>query len=343
MALAARRSLLVIAALTGPLACVGVLGPTDPGPDSGSGGGIAAGGGAGRGNTGGGSGGGSSAGGSSTGGGQAGGGANGGGGAVADAGAPVDGGQDAGSPPHGCAGATYKLCEDFEDAPDSGVPAGWARVMPYSAFPGSANPAEVFVASDQPHWGTHSLKSTSSNCAQTRLEHDIAALGATAGTHWGRAFFYVKTPAPMSSNAGTGWYHTTMIALRGDNSGGGDANECRVVDMVENAFNQSVAFLYDVPDDSCCTATAVNSYTFQYEEMWHCAEWYVDTSSNTWRYFLDGTELLSFANDTGSKLAQCGLTVSVGALCYAPPVNAPQNFTAWIDDVAIDDSRIGCQ
>ncbi len=152
----------------------------------------------------------------------------------------------------------------------------------------------------------------------------------------------MNTPAPESDRNGTGWYHTTMVALRGDNSGGGDANECRVVDMVENAFDQSASFLYNVPDDSCCDSTEVTPYTFQYENVWHCAEWYVDAASNTYRFFLDGTELLSFSGLTGSNLSSCDQSLSVGALCYAPPLNAPQNLTTWIDDVAIDDNRIGC-
>jgi hypothetical protein len=167
-------------------------------------------------------------------------------------------------------------------------------------------------------------------------------LGATAGTHWGRVYFFVQTPAPQSNMSG-GWYHTTMVGLRGDNSGGGDARECRVVDMVENAFDQTVAFLYNVPDDSCCNATNVTPYTFRYEMVWHCAEWFVDAGSNSWRFFLDGNELLDFSNNAGARLPQCNVSVAVGALCYAPPLNAPQNFTAWIDDLAIDDNRIGCQ
>src|SRR5262249_36237095 len=152
-------------------------------------------------------------------------------------------------------------------------------------------------------------------CAQTRIEHDITALGATAGRHWGRVFFFVKTPAPQSSQSG-GWYHTTMGGLRGDNSGGGDAEEGRAVDLVENAFEQSVAFLYNVPDDSCCDATSVSPYTFQYEMVWHCAEWSVDASANEWHFFLDGTELLNFTNDTHARLPECNVSVAVGALCY---------------------------
>jgi hypothetical protein len=222
------------------------------------------------------------------------------------------------------------------------MPAEWKRVFPYWPDPSSAKASEIFVSSDRPHWGTHSLKSTSSSCAQTRAEHDLTALGATASKHWGRVFFAVNTPAPMSNPHGTGWYHTTMVALRGDNSGGGDANECRVVDMVENANNQSVGFLYNVPDDSCCNATQVTPYTFHYENVWHCAEWYVDASMNQWRFFLDGTELLNFTGITGSRLSTCGRSVAAGALCYAPPLNAPQNLTTWIDDFAIDDTRIGC-
>lgn len=265
---------------------------------------------------------------------------------ASDSGAPDSGTSDTGGtvdagPQVGCAGAPYKLCEDFEGTADSQVPTGWRRAMPYNPNANAADPAEVLVTSDQPHHGTKSLKSTSDECAQTRIEYDLASLGATASRHWGRVYFYVQTPAPQSNQNG-GWYHTTMVALRGDNSGGGSAKECRVVDMVENAFDQSVAFLYNVPDDSCCDSTEVNPYSFEYESVWHCAEWFVEASTNSYRFFLDGTELLSFSNNNGARLPECNYSVAVGALCYAPPLNAPQNFTAWIDDFAIDDNRIGC-
>jgi hypothetical protein len=261
---------------------------------------------------------------------------------IMDASVVDTGPEDTGPLPPGCAGRNYKLCEDFEGAPIDGVPTDWRRVMPYTPEPGAANATEVLVTADQPHWGTKSLKSTSESCGQTRIEHDLTSLGATAGRHWGRAWFYVDTPAPMSNQNG-GWYHTTMVGLRGDNSGGGNARECRVVDMVENAFDQSVAFLYNVPDDSCCSSTEVNDYDYRYEEVWHCAEWFVDASTNSYRFFLDGTELFSFENNAGSRLPQCEVSIAVGTVCYAPPVNAPQRFTSWIDDVALDDDRIGCQ
>src|SRR5262249_55304960 len=161
---------------------------------------------------------------------------------------------DAGDP-HSCAGKNYKLCEDFENPSDGGMPDGWSRVFPYWPDPSSAKASEVFVSSDHPHWGSNSLESNSDTCGQTRAEHSLASLGGIAGKHWGRVFFAVKTPAPQSDPNGTGWFHTTMVALRGDNSGGGDSNECRVVDMVESAFDQSVGFLYNVPDDSCCKTT----------------------------------------------------------------------------------------
>lgn len=260
--------------------------------------------------------------------------------AIEDAAALEDAGMSAS---HACADHNYKLCEDFENAAADGMPPGWTRVFPYWPDPSSAKPAEVFVSKDQPHWGMASLESTSDVCAQTRAEHDLVALGATANHHWGRAFFAVNTPAPESDPNGNGWYHTTMVALRGDNSGGGDTNECRIVDMVESAFDQSVHFLYNVPDDSCCDSMDVNPYEYRYENVWHCAEWYVDVDTNSYRFFLDGTELLSFTEDMGARLSSCDRSLSVGALCYAPPRNAPQNLTTWIDDVAIDDNRIGCE
>ncbi len=232
----------------------------------------------------------------------------------------------------GCAAHNYKLCEDFEGATEGGVPSGWIKRHPYSSDPNAVVEAEVGVASDQAHWGTKSLKSTSSECGQTRAQHSLAALGATAGTHWGRVFFRVKTPAPLTDPACNCYYHETFVGL-----GPSATDESRVVDTVESPAG-AVSYLYNIPDDSFGQGTAGN---YAYESTWRCAEWYVDATTQTYRFFLDGQEINDFQNQPGAKMKEF-TDISVGAICYILPL-APTEFTAWFDDLAIDDQRIGCQ
>ena len=233
---------------------------------------------------------------------------------------------------HGCAAHDYKLCEDFENADEGAVPDGWIKRHPYTDDPGAVVESEIGVASDQFHWGTKSLKSSSEECAQTRARHSLEDLGTTAGTHWGRIFFRVKTPAPITDPACNCYYHETFVGL-----GPSATDESRVVDTVESPAGD-VGYLYNVPDDSFGKGTNTD---YTYESNWRCAEWYVDAETQSYRFFLDGDEVITFANEAGAKMDQFS-DISVGSICYILPL-APTEFTAWFDDLAIDDQRIGCE
>lgn len=232
----------------------------------------------------------------------------------------------------GCAGHDYALCEDFEGANEGEVPAGWIKRHPYTDDPGAVVEEEIGVATDQAHWGAKSLKSSSEECAQTRAVHSLDSLGATAATHWGRIFFRVQTPAPATDPNCNCYYHETFVGL-----GPSATNESRVVDTVQSPAGQ-VSYIYNVPDDSFGEGSP-GDYT--YESVWRCAEWYIDDATDSYRFFLDGQELFSFENEPGAQMEQFS-DISVGSICYILPL-APTEFTAWFDDLAIDDERIGCE
>lgn len=232
----------------------------------------------------------------------------------------------------GCAGHDYALCEDFEGATEGAVPDGWFKRHPYTDQPGAVVEAEVGVASDQAHWGTKSLKSSSEECAQTRAVKSLESLGTTAGTHWGRIFFRVQTPAPATDPDCNCYYHETFVAL-----GPSATDESRVVDTVQSPAGE-VSYLYNIPDDSFGEGTPGD---YVYESEWRCAEWYVDAETNSYRFFLDGAEVITFENEPGADMNQFS-HISVGSICYILPL-APTEFTAWFDDLAIDDERIGCE
>ena len=62
------------------------------------------------------------------------------------------------------------------------------------------------------HSGKNALKTSSDINGAARVQKSLSALGATAGTHWGRIFFKVQSPAPQLSSQGP---HVTFVA-RGD-------------------------------------------------------------------------------------------------------------------------------
>jgi hypothetical protein len=243
------------------------------------------------------------------------GGSGGGGGTAAGAGGA------AGGTTSGCA---YKLCENFESGSVGALPTGW------TAYNGYGNDAMkgVGLASDQAHSGTMSLKSSSMIAGEERIQKSLTALGATANKHWGRIFFKVQTPAPKTPSGV--YFHTTMVALEGTTT------ENRVVDSVQSP-DGTHQWIYNVPDDSCC---AGSTYDWTFDASWHCAEWYVDVSLQSYRFFTDSTEVtsLAFTNNANAKMSNYSAIV-VGSIFYQTP---PSPFVLWLDDLAIDDAQIGC-
>jgi hypothetical protein len=246
------------------------------------------------------------------------------GGGAAGSGGPSGGGAG-GHATTACTGKTYKLCEDFESGTVGGLPTGWTAYNGY----GTDAATGVGLAKDgPPHTGAMALKSDSMVTGEQRIQKSLAALGATATKHWGRIFYKVQSPAPKP--ASNNYFHTTFTALLG-------TVENRVVDSVEQS-NGTHQWIYNVPDDSCCTGS---DYNWTFDANWHCAEWYVDVSKTSYRFFTDSTEVtqLAFTNNANAKMSSY-TALLVGSIFYQTP---PSPFIVWFDDLAIDDAQIGCQ
>ncbi len=229
----------------------------------------------------------------------------------------------AGSP--GACSPDYLLCEDFESTAVGDVPNGWTAH-------GAAS-----VASDQANSGAHSLKIEPADNGQRRIYHSASMLGSS---HWGRVHYRVQLPVPDA------FVHSTLVAFTGDGPTVGPA-EFRVVDTVKDAKTGGFAdgkhqFLYNVQPNGPEFATG-SSYDYEFEDEWHCAEWFVDATDQSYRFYYDGQEVVSFSNGAGnyedSELPMSFDEVRVGWNNYQ---SAPPGFTAWLDDFAVDDQRIGC-
>jgi hypothetical protein len=185
----------------------------------------------------------------------------------------------------------------------------------------------VGLATDQFHSGAMALKSSSMVPGEQRVQRSLSALGATATKHWGRIFYKVISPSPKPPS---GVIHVTLLALQG-------TTENRVVDTVEMT-NGTHQWIFNVPDDSCCPGS---DYKWSFDADWHCAEWYVDVSTQSYRFFTDGSEvtMIGFTGKTAAKMSNY-TSVGVGVIFYQPP---PSPFTVWFDDLAIDDNQIGCK
>jgi hypothetical protein len=238
------------------------------------------------------------------------------GGSTADA-----GGGDTGSASSGCAGKTYKLCEDFESGTVGMIPNGWTALVGYAPKRGG-----TVLSKDAAHSGSMALKSDGMSTGLDRVQRALASLGPTATKHWGRLFYKVGTPAPKPN---TGVIHITMAALEG-------TTENRVVDTVV-AMNGTHQWLFNIPDDSCC---AGSPYNWTFGADWHCAEWNIDVAMSSFRFFSDGQEVtqLAFTGKTGARMSNYK-SIGLGTIYYQMP---PAPIVMWFDDLAIDDNRVGC-
>jgi hypothetical protein len=204
------------------------------------------------------------------------------------------------------------------------IPTGWTAFKGY----GAGNPMDVGLATDQFHSGTMALKSNSASTGQGRVQKSLSGLGATASKHWGRIFYKVKTPAAMNAS---GFLHVTWVGLNGQ------TNENRVVDINE-VSNGTHAWLFTNPN---LLGSLSSSYNWSFDTAWHCAEWYVDVSTNSYRFFSDSVEVpkIGFTGKADSQMSDYSAVI-VGATFDQMPDTA---FVMWFDDLAIDDTQIGCR
>jgi hypothetical protein len=269
-----------------------------------------------------------------TGGSSRGGATGGGAGTTGAAGTGVTGGAGAGggaSSASGCVGKTYKLCEDFESDTVGSIPTGWTKFQGY----GPSSPTDQAVATDQFHSGSKALKSISAAKGASRIQKSLATLGATASKHWGRIFYKVQSPSAVDNSH---VLHTTFVSA----FGGG--TEDRIVDTVEAQGNHTHQWLFNTPDDKCCGMSS--QYTWTFDAAWHCAEWYVDLTTKSFRFFSDSVEVTAvkftnFVPQVASDIPAAYTAIILGATYYqGDTLTGP--FTMWIDDLAIDDTQIGC-
>jgi hypothetical protein len=229
-----------------------------------------------------------------------------------------------------CASGAFPICEDFEGTADGMVPSGWTK---------SGNAG---TASDAAHRGTKSLKIDAATNGARRMRLEGSRVAMLGGTHWGRIFYKVQTPAPRPSS---GVIHSTIVAWDAMSPISG-TNEVRVVDTVEDTQGRH-QYLFNVQTSSRGEFGKGSSYDFSYDGAWYCTEWHVDYATQRYRFFLDGDELESIGimngagNFEDSELPSAYTALSIGWNNYQ---QAPSpGFVAWIDDVAIGSARVGCE
>jgi hypothetical protein len=92
-----------------------------------------------------------------------------------------------------------------------------------------------------------------------------------------------------------------------------------------------------------------SSYDWRFDGEWHCAEWHVDATQQSYHFFFDSEEVTEIAIDNGpgnvgtgsdrTELPDAFAEIRVGWNNYQ---SAPPGFVAWMDDLAIASERVGC-
>src|SRR5690606_20243872 len=83
------------------------------------------------------------------------------------------------------------------------------------------------------------------------------------------------------------------------------------------------------------------------ENEWTCLEWEHKGSTNETRFFVDGVEhpsLYTSATDHGGNQAEDYILPTMTSFWFGwwQYQADPEPFDVWIDEVALDDERIGC-
>lgn len=250
-------------------------------------------------------------------------------------------GGSAGGGAKGCSGGNYLICEDFEGTEVGQIPSGWTRK-------GAAD--KVGVADDAAVSGKKSLRIGATENGERRIAHPGALLGAA---HWGRVRFKVQMPITDA------FVHSTIVAAAGTGPTKG-ALEVRLFDTVkaakadsswcsDDAKGKSNCFqlLYNVQPSNFAEFGKGGPYGWSFDDAWHCAEWHVDSTDQSYELFYDNKRIdaVSFKNGASnydnSDIPTTFDEVRVGWNNYQKATNP--GFSAWIDDVAFDDQRIGCE
>ena len=258
--------------------------------------------------------------------------------ATSDAGTNVDAGRDFSSDrgkffgASRCAGSGLLLCEDFESgALDKGT---WTVV-------GNAPVIDGVQAAR----GSKALHVSITGNGASYIK-ETKTFPAKDNTYWGRAFVYFNA-LPTPSGAFT-YAHWTVLAA----SGTGTVGEIRETGQLQAAGN-----IFGVGTDSTATDAGTGDWTTSDDDpkgapkpvptkSWVCLEWLHAGSTNETRFFWDAVEHPSLhttstvhGGNTHAYILPEFTNVWLGWQEYQ---SATEPFELWIDEIAIDSSRIGC-
>jgi hypothetical protein len=233
-----------------------------------------------------------------------------------------------GPAPIGCDNPDLLVCEDFEGAAIGAYPDGWDK-----RATGTWLGNTMGTADDDAYRGAQSLRIAGGETGAQWLSY-VGGLGELATAHWGRMFVRVQTPAPWPTD---GVLHGDVFEARGP-YGENNTNSVRwgIVENTEQRFQ----WIYNVQRSTDEFGTGTD-YVYQWDGEWFCMEWHHDQATQEATLWLDGVEVeaISQSAEMNPEIPVFD-DISVGWANYQ--IASPE-FVVHIDDVALDDARIGCE
>jgi len=238
---------------------------------------------------------------------------------------------DGGVQPGDCSQAL--LCDDFEDDPNGQAPAApWVV---------STNQATLAVDTTMAYSGTQSIRITTDDGDGTYRRAYMSIEGAPVfplpdNVVWGRMMYHlVEWPA--------GPVHWTNI------QGEGDVPEMDFRGLYRYGGMNDGALLANYETQGAATDCWRNSQTAMPQGQWTCLEWHFDGNTDTMELYVDG-EIVD--DVTVVEMGDGCIGHDTNDFWYAPIFDTMrlgwEHYQAtsaremWIDDVAMDDERIGC-
>lgn len=226
---------------------------------------------------------------------------------------------------------------DFENVAVGEVPEGYRKTGP------------VEVVDDVAHTGKKSLRinpTTGKDVRRITISGDVVK--GLGGSHWGRLYFKMKVPhGEIAQNENV--IHSTFVCGNATSPVAGDLIEQRMVDTVMRKDGM-FQYLHNVQPRRTQQGTMRSEfntggpYVNKFADEWTLAEWYLDSETQTYRFFINGEQVdrISFMQGKeqyqGAEIPPEFQTLSFGFTSYQ---NSVEGYTVWLDDIAVGKERIG--
>jgi hypothetical protein len=226
-----------------------------------------------------------------------------------------------------CGSAALAVCESFEAAALGAVaPAGWS-------FAGYGN-RSLRVVEDDSARGARALRiDVDANQGAVVGMLSRATPSGLGQRHFGRSFLKIQAPAP------TGFVHFDAFEARGNFNG--QANLVRWASTGTNVGTSSSnwSWIYNVQStDHGEFGSEGPRSAHPREGDWMCLEWSLDAGAQEARFWFDAVEVDYLHIDTERAEIPVFDNLNVGFQKF----QQTGAWSVWIDEVAFDDQRIGC-